>query len=354
MGKNAVRHLSVLALCILISFSFCGCFWGVHFSTREEKEPEVIEYVQKKYDFTPQTVDWKFNTVMNKREHYAILSDGNKEFTVHVDFNDQITDNYETDKFDEAVTEWFDSNLPGIYHAHVEESFYALDERFEDDVWEFYRNHRSNIRITATYTGKNFADETSMSFLSKLGKMDIYYSIVFLSCPTDEAAQVVCDKSFPNGYNEILFYAPYVDESLQIKNNADPVYHTYEVRYHDDMGYMECLNNGSEPLPHDTYSVENSGISLSDVCPTYRLRTDFINGDDKINVIFFIPLSQINDEVVLLDYYGSFQVNNMEYIYGRSKEETHLGAYSIYGEYAAFKINGINGDIYFSVKSKKT
>ncbi|MBR3248087.1 MAG: hypothetical protein IKG03_06810 [Clostridiales bacterium] len=106
-------------------------------------------------------------------------------------------------------------------------------------------------------------------------------------------------------------------------------------------------------MPYDTYSVGNSDISLSDVCPTYKFNTNFINGDDKINIKFFIPMSQVNDEVVFLDYFGSVQVKNMDFIYGRSSKDTHLGTYSIYGEYAVFRINNVNSDIYFSVKSHK-
>lgn len=354
MVKNAARHLLVLVLCFSISFSICGCFWGVKFSTREELEPKVIEYIQEKYDFTPQINDWKSETVMNRREHYAALSDGSKDFFVHVDYDNCITDNFETDRFDAAVTEWFDSKFAGIYRAHVEESFYGLDEKYEDgDIWKFYGSHKDSIRITAAYTDISFADAPSMSFLSELDRMDIYYTVSFLACPSDEAAQVVWDKSFPNGYRDIICYAPYVSESYQVKPNAAPDFKTYEVRYYGDVGYIQYLDYDNEPMPFDTYSVASSDISLSDVCPTYKIDTNFINGDDKINIWFFIPMSQINDEIVFLDYFGSIQVNNMDYVYGKSAKETHLGGYCVYGEYAGFKINDINGDLYFSVKSHK-
>ena len=56
----------------------------------------------------------------------------------------------------------------------------------------------------------------------------------------------------------------------------------------DDTGYMQCLDYGAEPLPYDAYSVENSDISLSDICPTYKLKTDFINEDDGIETAIFI------------------------------------------------------------------
>lgn len=62
---------------------------------------------------------------------------------------------------------------------------------------------------------------------------------------------------------------------------------------------------------------------------------------------------QINDEIVFLDYFGSIHVKDLDYIYGKSAKETNLGGYSVYGEYAGFKINGINSDLYFSVKSHK-
>lgn len=353
MEKNAVRTLVVIMLCFSITLSLCGCFWGTQFPTREEKEPEVIDYVQEKYGFTPQVVDWKYYTIMNRRDHFATLSDGTEDFTVHVDDAGLITDNYESGKFDAAVTEWFNSNLPGICHAHVEESFYSMDERFEDDVLKFYSEHRVNIRITAAYTGRSFADETPMPFLSKLKNMNIQYSLIFLACPSEEAAQVVYDKDFNRGYSDIICYAPYVDESLQIKDNAVPEFHTYDVRYWDDTGYMQCLNYGAEPLPYDTYSVENSDISLSDICPTYKLKTDFINEDDGIETAIFIPVSRISEDAVIEDFLNSSQVRNMDYIYGSSSKDTHSGAFAIYGDYAVFRIKNISNDVYFSVKGNK-
>ena len=154
MDKSVLKTLLVILLCFSIPVSLCGCFWGAHFPTREEKEPEVIGYVHEKYGFTPEVVDWKYYTVMSRRDHYATLSDGNKDFTVHIDDAGLITDNYEAGLFDDAVTGWFNSNLPGVCRAHVEESFYALDERFEEDIWDFYSKHRVNIKITAAYTGR--------------------------------------------------------------------------------------------------------------------------------------------------------------------------------------------------------
>ena len=122
--KQIIRALTSIILCVALAAGLCACSWRKNYTSRKDIEPMVIEYVEDKYGFTPEITDWETEAFRSKCEHYVTLKNGNEEFKVMVDTVLIITDNYESEKIDKAVTEWIDERMPGIYYAHVQNEYF--------------------------------------------------------------------------------------------------------------------------------------------------------------------------------------------------------------------------------------
>ena len=348
--KQLTKTLTACILLITVVVNLCGCFRKNDRSTREVLEPQVIEYVKEKYGFKPDIQDWYTESFRSKCDHYVYLYGEGKKFMVHVDFYEKFTDNYESDAIDEAVRRWIDERLPGIYYAHVEDGFFAKDEKYNGDVWDFFKSHNKFVRITATYVQQSFSNGSSVSFMTELDGLGIRYDYTFLSCPSEESAKIVCGESFPNEYIDIMYYTPYIDESLSLNEPFGQAYYTYGVRSAEDCLYFEVVANGSEPVPYSQYSIHKSKESMSDLCPTYKISSNYSGGNTLMNLLIFIPLSSISINPMYQEYYGSNKVDNMRYVYGNTPDgDPYKGIISVYGEYAVFQLNITGSELYFSI-----
>lgn len=351
--KQIIRALTSIILCVALAAGLCACSWRKNYTSRKDIEPMVIEYVEDKYGFTPEITDWETEAFRSKCEHYVTLKNGNEEFKVMVDTVLIITDNYESEKIDKAVTEWIDERMPGIYYAHVQNEYFNKDEKLEGSVWELFKNNSKYLRITATYVGKSFDDLTGIEFMSEIKAMGLRSDCTLLSCPDEKSAETVCKKAFPNGYIDIINYAPYINESFTDREPYGPQHKIYDTRNAGNCLYAELVSYGSEPVPVSKYSVTKAGENSSYLCSTYKITTELNGSSDMMELFIFIPMSEIKETPVYQHYHDSNRVDNMNYIYGSFPDDiTSKGIFSVYGDFAVFQLNVTGRETYFSIAGK--
>ena len=360
--RQGIRVLMTLSILSLV-FGLCGCgSAGVGSgsnkkkSTKEDLESVVIEYVRDKYGFEPEIEDWYTDSFYNNRSHYVLLNDGNDQFRIIIDNNDNISDNYESVDIDEDILEWANDILPGAVYAHSLQSYYTKEQKYTGDVWDFFAENNISTKLTITYVEQSLDPAEVRVLLDEAEKLDVNRSVTLLSCPSATAAGVVWDKEFSNGYIDIIDYAPYIDESLNYDNpTSDYFHHSYDTRQAGDCLYCELVAARDNPTPDSEFYIDEADESISDICPTYMLvnnRSGSGYQSEGMEVIVFIPMSVINGEPVYQDYYGSNRVDNMLGVECSNPDDEDLSesVFSVNGEYAVMQLTYVlSGTTYFSV-----
>ena len=360
--KNVLKTLTAVTI-LSLSFSLCGCLkTDKEHSTRETLEPQVMEYVQEKYGFKPNIDDWQEKQELyNKWSHEVLVNDGTDQFIIKIDPNDNITDNYEIDAINEDLQKWADSILPGVVYACSDYCFFAKDQKYNGDVWNFLKENRNSPEVKDLkfyYVNQPLDSQEATDFTNELFKFDFNYSCIIVSCPSAEAAEFMQNKSISYGYADLVRYAPYVDESISFSNTYKKILHyRYDGRQAGNCLYLEGDKNGDEPIPEEDYYIEQADGSMSDICSTYVIHNNHPvsdGGKRKLNVVIIIPLSDIGKNVVLSDStVPDVQVvNGLKCVYSSSLDgelsETTVFAY---GEYAVMNMYFEQGTTYFSIKN---
>ena len=359
--KHVIKLLTAITI-LSLSIGLCGCFRNLdQHSTREDLEPQVISYVQEKYGFKPEIEDWQTRKgLYNYWYNDVLLNDGHNQFMVQVDPNDKITDNYESGAIDEDIRKWADSIFPGAVRSHADHNFFAKDQKYTGDVWSFFEENKVHASLSFTYVNKPLDNKEAKDFMNEIAKIGHAIDYVIMSCPSEEAAKIVGNKSYPNGISEIIKYTPYVNESLSYTHPSDKIlYQRYDGRKIGNCLYIENFVYSNEPVPEDEYYIEQADGSLSDICSTYVAYSNHSeSGDSKntLSVWVFIPLSEIDETPVFNDDFSSEVTitENMKCIDSSSLDgELSKSNVSVYGEYAVICLNLKPGTTYFSIKGNK-
>ena len=353
--KHGIRLLSAI-LIFSIALGICGC--EREFLMREDLEPMVKEYVVSKYGFEPVIEDWRTEDEPITRSyiHYVTLNDGTDQFEVRVAGpNYRITDDYERTAIYEDMREWADNILPGAVHAYCDHEFFEETQKYTGDVWKFMEENNVYPSITLTYVNLSLDSDEVSALVEAIDDLGLTGGYNIVSCPTEEDAELVWENAFVGGYNDIIRYSPYVDESLSYHGPSyDLQYHRYDLRETDGIYYCEVVAHGDEPTPDSEFSVVKADGSLSDFFPTFMVNNNRSSLDDysraDINVCIFVPLSMIDEEIVYADNHGITCAGNLTFV-----ESSDLNGqpydcfFNIYGDYASLSLYcGLGGE-YFSI-----
>ena len=345
---------ATLILALSLPLGVCGCK-RKNFPKRGELEPKVMTYMMNKYGFEPEIIDWRTETNFNTCNHYLLVNDGTDQFEIHIDTNSYITDDYESAAINEDMRKWADGILPGTVYAYADHEFYGETQKYSGDVWEFMEEYSVYPALTFTYVGQDLDTADAEALMDAIAELDVTNEYTLISCPSDEDAATVRDQSFVNGYIDIVRYAPYIDESLSYHSPDYEYRHdVYDLRQTGDVLYCELVPNGDTPVPASEYGVREAGSSLSDICPTYEITNNYYgSGDssDDMDVLVFVPLSLINEEIVYQNYYGSNTPDNLVGVESSSLDgdPTNFG-FRIYGDYVVLDMYTPVGTTYFSVE----
>ena len=359
--KNVLKTLTAVTI-LSLSVSLCGCLkTEKEHSTRETLESQVMEYVQEKYGFKPKIDDWQEKQgLYNKWSHEVLVNDGTDQFIIKIDPNDNITDNYEIDAINEDLQKWADSILPGVVYASSDYCFFAKDQKYNGDVWNFLKENRNSPEVKDLkfiYVNQPLDSQEATDFTNELGKFDFSYCCCIVSCPSMEAAEFIQNKAVSYKYADLVGYAPYVDESISYNSYYKTLSHyRYDGRQAGNFLYLEGGNNGSDPIPEEDYYIEQADGSMSDIYSTYVIHNNHPvsdGGKRKLNVVIIMPLSDIGENVVLSDStVPDVQVvNGLKCVYASSPDgELSDTTVFVYGEYAVINMYFEPGTTYFSIK----
>ena len=320
-----------------------------------------MDYVQEKYGFKPKIDDWQEKQgPYNKWSHEVLVNDGTDQFIIKIDPNDNITDNYEIDAINEDLQKWADSILPGVVYACSDYSFFAKDQKYNGDVWNFLKENRNSPEVKDLkfyYVNQPLDSQEATDFTNELLKFDFSYDCSIVSCPSMEAAEFMQNKSITYGYADLVRYAPYVDESISFNSSYKIISHyRYDGRQAGNCLYLEGSKNGDEPIPEEDYYIEQADGSMSDICSTYVIHNNHPvsdGGKEKLNVVVIIPLSDIGETVALADSSvpDAKAATNIKCVYSSALDgelsETNI---LVYGEYAVMNMYFEPGTTYFSIK----
>lgn len=247
--------LSLLAVIVIISlfsvFIFmrsCKNSLGSHKNEADGHiicaEKYVPEYIEEKYGFTPEILSSERGTTValvpvprNTNEVFLKLSDGEREFDVRayvcsedsgkdgVDFSD----NYQFEEITNDLSEFIDSNLPGLAAINVK-----FNSSFSDHFTDYYDGENlldffsgTSLHINAYYVNHDFSDASQLDFLKILNDADITYHYKFISCRSKEAVESVRDHFFNND-TDIYSFGYYIGEYISGFRNSQtedtPVY----------------------------------------------------------------------------------------------------------------------------------
>lgn len=321
-----------------------------------------MDYVQEKYGFKPKIDDWQEKQgLYNKWSHEVLVNDGTDQFIIKIDPNDNITDNYEIDAINEDLYKWADSILPGVVYACSDYCFFAKDQKYNGDVWNFLaENSKRNPEtkdLNFIYVNQPLDSQEATDFTNELDKFDFSYCCTIVSCPSMEAAEFIQNKAVSYRYADLVGYAPYVDESISYNSYYKKLSHyRYDGRQAGNFLYLEGGNNGSDPIPEEDYYIEQADGSMSDIYPTYVIHNNHPvsdGGKRKLNVVIIMPLSDIGENVVLSDStVPDVQVvNGLKCVYSSSLDgELSEATVFVYGEYAVMNMYFEPGTTYFSIK----
>ena len=356
-----MRHgIKFLTAALILSFTLGVCACERDLPMREDLEPKVVTYIENKYGFEPEILDWRTEDepITRSYSHYVTVSDGTNEFEVRVGgtSNIVITDDYEKAAIYEDMREWADSILPGAVHAFCDHEFFNEEQKYTGDVWEFMEEYNVYPSITFTYVDQPLDGDEAMTLFRAIEELGVTNEYSIVSCPSEEAAEIVWANAFVGGYSDIISYAPYVDESLSYHSPSyDIQYHRYDVREVDGFCYYENVAHGEEPTPDNEFGIaKTDDCVLSDLFPTYMVsnnRSDLDNyARADITLYVFVPLSMIDEEIVYGEDHDRPCASNLIFVHtsdpnGEPTEAVML----IIGDYAMFGVSSGLGGEYFSI-----
>lgn len=238
-----------MVICFLTVYLFLkSCHHGSHKNEPDGHiicaEKYVLEYIGEKYGFTPEILSSERGTTValvpvprNTNEVFLKLSDGEREFDVRAYVRSEdsgkdgvdFSDNYQFEEICSDLSEFIDSNLPGIAAINVK-----FNSSFPDHFTDYYDGENlldflggMFIYIRAYYVNHDFSDASQLDFFELLDGADIGYDYMFISCRSKEALEYVQPYFFYNDYQADDF-APYIEGYISGFRNSQtkktPIY----------------------------------------------------------------------------------------------------------------------------------